>query len=1137
MQKFSKEQINEIVKDINLFKDIIAYTWGDIFVQMEDHQVFPEKSVLIELEEASAFPFLFKNYHLEQHELVELRNKVRVFREIDSFKNSSLPNIEIDVPDNLEDGDETNSFSDIESLIKAYKEEIPIPYLDLHNLSLLEDLLSAGCSFDYNSSKHYNSFAYSNICWISKIIAKSSLTDIENISDNLCVALHDIVLSFSSENSCENTNYYQRFIELSDNVTLEDLKKSMEYSSLDSGFIVKAMKKIYALKKSNLISEGEDKNVLLDDSLNFLKKVINDETLSVIKEISKNDFIDLWDKDDFMNEKERFLKNAFYQDYIQNIDIFSEKMPKDYLSIFDENVALNFFKNRPAGFFDGESTNTVSLSKTSSLIVLRLLRLAINSQKNKEFNPSEFAFAVLSNVGGSDVLLMKEISETAVAVVKSFKDDNLIENISFIKLFENKNIKSLDYKDSVSEFLLKREISLPNAILMLATDVQWIDLNKFNAQLMKLHPNDINVLKELVEPLMSSVVIDCSGSVEATPFNMKRFLDKPNRLIGSDLFSAFLKSPIMFKELLSLDYKLNDIEKLLMLSENSDKQVSALLKDLLTNVFENKPELVPFQSDKKAVLDILRSDFRLNGFLENKYKHLSYKAFLNKIEMLDSAECELSRLISDKQAEGVPKYRIEAFPECKSLKKIITGLEKEINAQTQGNYLKNINHLIEDKVWERLSIPDFINKTIGDILLNSNEYTIDTFSSYVKKQDSLHFLSKECIGKIENGVQDIDMLKKVLILVDFSFSNNKENIDLSRIKLNEDSKKDFIYLLKDEFPHLLIIDTVFSLTKDLTAKSRCDFFELGLSSAKDSFISNVNSLSNKFAKNLENDDELIKEFRSRGLSPFQKLMVPLVFKQTKFKYHKDDFVELIKTVGCPFNLKELEKSMKVELNGHNTSLLFPEIFNHGYLKENINDYVRLANLSINFKEPLWDLSAIKANSDYINKEVQLKKIENLDNYLNVFRIALDSRLDEYELAKYCPIKDSNFNSFMASISRRKIDLKSMRVSNDNQECSSVDFQNLSKHIELLIRNALLGDTLSDENKNTLVNSAKAFNLSKNLLGSSSVYPLSGSVFMSNSVLDATEIYMKNNLVKSVFATFEESNVLDDGETNCFDFKI
>lgn len=1134
------EDLKKIANDERAFNDAFRDSWGRILKDFETHNVMPPKELLLKIQDAAIFPFLFKNYHLDDKEYSYLKSMVNrginqnsvnssLEESNNSKENKELSENDESVLEKMETGVSAIDFTVYENIVKALNDNSTVPYLeDSHNIALLNRLRDENVDFikliDEDSE---------NNSWLSMVLLAASDREVGLMTQELICSVDVILANYAYGNNRASAirktpSYFKSLVNGYDHLYFSDFKGVAHTLSDDD--LVKAFSKAWKNDRNDLAPSDERLSVYFDKDLATLAK--NSPKFSEIKKIVNNKVVALWDASDFKENKIEFL-NGFLRinkHYIMPnknfIDALALSEPLTISDIYTKDDVLTIFNKLKVSediyervdiSFDESTFDSINLLTglmsiaypSDSAPMLKIINKIIEKFEHK-----------YSYTGVQDALANLAMSVLNKGLVGDFNDKEM-----FLRIINKNDGKLFRWTDSASSIIENafkpEEANFLNAFLLISCKVKLKE-DKIDLYLNALHPNDLDMLREILPSFPDGII----GNVNARALKKE---DLNGEFFDRDL--NFLDSP-KYVSLISQDDNVisskSDFEEWLFALTRNDKMnvLPVIVKSL-----EKNPDFLP---KEPRLLQLLENYPETMVFLPSK-EYPSFDEYFKNINKIKSLEDEI-RIIKEKS---------KSF-DFSDLKLEIETLQNKNSIPT---YLKEIyvSQAVKEKEWEKYaSTSDLTFIFMKNIL--KEDLTVSDVKSLFNLFDKDNFRLGRCFRDMNaDGIKE----KEAALLL----SSVKKNIDIESYILgyedliplmkNDKARKIILNVMLEDFPELIVIPVFFNFTYELSDKER-------LTALKNGFAVADNKMKRQTFKSSSNEDkktgikeslskELIEEIRKVDWSIEEKMVLNVTLEDS-VKHYTANGHELLNF------LKEKEykvsqasehylknNSDEVYNSWELSSGIFNEFLRNDFIDRNIEE-IDLAiqsldaksRYSYNFTVVLPELGGFK--QDYIDIGAPiLKKIKTISIphlIKNDFKQGLHDFLNIYppeNITNVIKITDENMNEILEHVK------SGLKVKNSSDFSDRDSYKIFDKAVITMFSEVFTSNDVSPENKEAIVNIINMYSLSDKFISNDLLSHNGKRIFTNHNLVALSSVYDKRVKINNMFTNFDDKFLADESQ--------
>lgn len=1166
MKKYTKDELLNISTDLEELKSEIRNSWGNIFLDFEENNILPEKSLLIEIGDSVVFPFLFKHYFVESDELKTIKDLINRNNNSNSLVSGTKEEkplfiaeekIEL-IKDFLDKG--ADDFSDYDVIVDSIANKRAIEFLPAtHNLALLERLNrdNVGIIFDSYEIEDSN-----NLDWLLNVITKITPDEFDKVSPDLSNKLAFFMLEYLADN-----NNAKKLLSLPS--FLNNFHKSYEFVNLsdfyDFGIAGVDSEVVYESFKRAWAREGLDKNA--DGVANINNKLLKfiTENLDVVrvKEITGNSIAKLWDKADLndVNVRASLLKKELpfrggvlssNDSYDVNKDLYSVITREDVIAFFNRVAATADTDNYNYNYiYNGNLNNLkeVDFSSEKLDLVAMLVSKIYNNPEglNPFFNVHKMGSAIF------DVMETDNWSDNLVengGIVSLFR--NMLQSEDFSQ-FENlrsvfKNLKNdvlfeRKFKKEINDFL-STNINFDKALIIgmfYSNDLELLEKVDLS-----LNPVDLDLLKE-----MGMNFSNLRGN-HNVPLSQKENnallrlfdVDDPD----TDLFVRAFSSKVYKKRLarvLSITNKEKLSNTINLLSSLDDREQEFLISIIKREITDN-PHVV---DDLDKVLKKRISHYKSLRDLLPTSKTLSYKMFLSSMGALN-------------EIKGA--YPENDYPP--EIKEKISYLNDELNNIPQDIVFEYIKKFIDSDDWKSYKLNSRFDWHLNKILMETRKKLdfndIETIRYWGKKENSTFNFVNDSTSLTPTGA------KLLASIIENNLMSNNYSLYISSIEhLLDDkaSRKRFFEAIREK-PLLALNNNIFKFSFNLSDDEKKTLLLDGLSELSGYSKEKQAALTKTIMKSQNNDKlklkphplsvEFVNDLKNSVSSVHNKFLLSATTEGIVPNYMDiksflnilvgaDKFSPKIEILFKEFQLnKEDLKRYKTadekfrDLFELPYGCLFPELINHKFVKENSVEFAEfVVNHDFNIKYNYISDFYVRGNFIHITEGLEeiLKdnvikfKVKSADFFTGI-SFFMDSKLPIEQISNFVTLNDDNFDLFMQSVSLGD------RFKKKNEEYDPNFLERKFQTLVEMVSKAFLSDELSDENKVFLLNAVELSTISNTILDNSCLGDFGKTVLTEKNVLQNAIIFKNKKHISNVFTNFNSDCIIDDND-NDNEFKI
>lgn len=1168
MKKYTKDELLSFTVDINEFKTAIRKSWGYVFKQLEENEIFPSKEMLLSLEDAAVYPFLFKNYVLDKKEYDFIKKSIsrylntEAMNNFDNEDNDSFIEIDKGVSNVKEIIEETLSgnvtYGDI---LKSLKEGTPVLFTQEHNISLLENVLKDGYNFTYetyNEEEEYNEQDV-NVDWVCSALLNSTDEEFDNMSPELAVKVAPYLIGRAYDNDKVKARrlrtsflekYYNNALDLNwyDEITkntLTQVSTETAYKAIEISF--KSLLKEYPEEKDNL------KSNLKLDLISFFQSKLD---IARINQITQNKFVQLWTSDDFAksNNKEAFLNGAFYgKKKLYPKKDFFEVLPKGFSQGFNKDDAIAVFSKMSSS----TEFHSVEMEDNGVVFLCHLINTVYpGDERLKDFNVTEFACNLL--VTGEHNKVYDEAKLALINMAQEMLSLNALDNfqnsLNFFDVFSrNKYLqRNALIKEQVNKFFAPENASLDRAALFLFENLEFIDDEIKNKFINNLHPIDVKILREAGLEIDKEVV---GNSYQ-----------KPADISNSHLYKKDIMTNYKWDYILKSNTYLNRLDVNEFISSKNDakflgakvwrssaeKNIVKLLKKSLAN----NPDYLPnFEDEDKDYLETFYKNVSLREFVPEK-KYITYEEYIKNVQIIYQYEVTLAEIRDDLINNSNRKYNSYNYnnaPEYQAVYNKKSSFSEKIKDIPNDVIFKFYEEYVKRKDWERYYIEEHKEDRVFHFLLK-NDVNKNLSKTDLDNAFGAILPRRNLWGKEFEDLKPVDVNEGTARVI-LSFYKHKQNDSGYQAyyehckHLFEDKKSRgvIVDVLKREYPEMIVTGVFFNLTHELPNEERINLLKEGLSVAtikQKAWVLNSERLEPKnVISPVTLDYDFCQKLRSANFNIEDKLLIMKIIKGPveKTQFPSKEVLSNLLKAGIEVEPQREEIILSKDTIEANSSLIvFNEFLSDDYIEKNIEKIAKFSEetsttwkYSISYLLPTRNEKlpyVVLDRGELIDEAVNKLKFKNelKVDFISGIKGFLNSKEDPNNITDYVSLTDKNFDIVMEAL------FDSTIFRHENSYITG-DTKG-DKAFKKLLKEGFMNEHLSLENKEILFNAVKMSLLSDKFLDGN-IFNYKKSLLTSPDVVEYADVFGKKNEIDNIFAKFDEKSLIDDEEENINDFRI
>lgn len=1153
MKKYTKDELITFTEDKYEFKKAIRVSWGNIFKQLEENEVFPSKEMLLSLEDAAVFPFLFKNYALDIKDYDFIKKSVSRYLNTEALNNidsgkSDFVEIDKDSKEVKEIIKKTLSgnisYSDV---LKSLKEGFPVLFNETHNIALLEKILKDGYSFTYET---YNEEEYDeqdvNADWICSVLLNSTDEEFDNISPELAVKVAPYLIGRAYDSDKVKarrmrTSFLEKYYNNAQDLNWYDeiLKENLAQVSTKTAY--KAIEKAF----KNFLRENIENGLIFNlkgDTISFFKDKLD---LKHINKITGNRFVQLWSIDDFAvpKNKEAFLNESFYgKNNLYPKKDFFQVLPRGFESGFNKEDAVALFSKMQSS----TKFHSVEMEDNGVIFLCHLINTVYpGDERLKDFNVTEFACNLLVTGNHSHVYTDAKLALINMTLkMLTVNDlDNFKDGANFFEVVSRNNYLKRDKEIGIqiNRFFAPEKASLDKAVLFLFEDLRFIDSEVKNKFLNNLHPLDLRILRECG----LQVDISVKGNSYQTPADISNSYLYKKDIIANYNWDYLLRSPTYVDRINVNEFVYNrDVAKILG-TKIARSQSSSGVVTLLKKSLSNNPDYLPtFENEDKEYLDAFYKNKDLRNLVPEK-KYINYEEYIKNVQIIYQYEVTLDEIRDDLINNSNDKYNTYNYsnaPEYQAVSNKKSSFSEKIKNIPRDIVLKFYEEYVKRKDWEKYYIEEHKEDNVLHFLLkkdinkNLSKTDLDNAFKAILPRRNLW-------GKDFKNLKPRDVNQGIARVI-LSFYKHKQNGSgyqtyyehCKHLFEDRTSRGVIVDVLKREYPEMIITGAFFNLTHEIPNKERINLLKEGLSKATMKQKAWVLTSERLEPKNIIEpvilDYDFCQKLKNEELSIEDKLVLMKIIKKSilKTQFPSTEVLKNLIDAGVEIEPKREEVILREKtIDAGSSLILFNEFLKDSYIEENIEKIAKFSQetsatwkYSLSYLLPTREeklLYIILDRGEFMDEAVNKIKFKNnfKDDFLAGFRGFLESKEDYNNITDYVSLNDNNFDVVMDSL------LDSKLFKHENYYMAG-DTKG-DKAFKKLLKEGFISENLSLENKEVLFNAVKMSLLSDKFLDGD-VFGYKKSILTSPDVVELADVFGKKNEIDNIFSKFDENTLID-----------